>query len=70
MFVSEIKALLPEADVYKLDPREKYLVIVRKGNISNSVFESLQGVFKDMKIEAVTLAVAEDVKQVRILGMD
>lgn len=48
MTIEEIKAKLPEADVYALDPNFRYIIVVDKRNISVEITRAIGEHIKTM----------------------
>ena len=67
MTVEEIKAKLPEAEVYELRPDAKYLLVLDATNVSRSTVEGVLKGFDGMGLGVMVLRVYDAPNAVRLL---
>lgn len=53
---AKIKPLIPEAEVYELDPDKKYVIVVRKEILAMDAVEHLCQILKAMGIAAAVMS--------------
>lgn len=68
MTVEEVKALVPEANVYCLDAQSRYLIVLRRGEASKAVIQALGEAVKDATGSApIVLTINNPENAIRLL---
>lgn len=67
MKVEEIKAKLPEADVYELRPDSKYLIVASRHDISRRMAQAVAKSFAGLNINAAIIHVDDTASAIRLL---
>jgi hypothetical protein len=69
MKVSEIKNLMPQADVYELNLESKYLIVVDYRTVSESTIDGILDILKRQGILATILVVGGNPEVLRIFSL-